>query len=45
MPKSQKHAFQGLLYDRLLEIWGVIETARDLARYYFDKQSLGRRRE
>jgi len=21
MPKSQKHAFQGLLYDRLLEIW------------------------
>jgi len=24
---------------------GVIETARDIARQYFDKQSLGRRRE
>jgi len=24
---------------------GIIETARDIARQYFDKQSLGRRRE
>jgi len=45
MPKSQKHTFQGLLCDRLLEKYGVIETACDIARQYFDKQSLGRRRE
>ena len=41
MPKSQKHTFQGLLCDRLLKKYGVIETARDIARQYFDKQSLG----
>jgi hypothetical protein len=28
-----------------LKNMGVIETARDIARQYFDKQSLGRRRE
>ena len=27
------------------ESMGVIDTARDIARQYFDKQSLGRRRE
>jgi hypothetical protein len=45
MPKSQKHTFQELLYDRSLEKMGVIEIARDIARQYFDKQPLGRRRE
>jgi hypothetical protein len=29
----------------LLEKYGSVETACDIARQYFDKQSLGRRRE
>jgi hypothetical protein len=45
MPKSQKHTFQGFYTIAYLKNMGVIETARDIARQYFDKQSLGRRRE
>ena len=33
----------GVLCDRLLENMGGIAKARDIARQYFDKQSLGRR--
>jgi hypothetical protein len=45
IPKSQKHTFQGFYTIACLKNMGVIETARDIARQYFDKQSLGRRRE
>ena len=45
MPKSQKYTFQGFYTIACSKNMGVIETARDIARQYFDKQSLGRRRE
>jgi hypothetical protein len=45
MPKSQKHTFQGVYTIACSKNMGVIETARDITRQYFDKQSLGRRRE
>jgi hypothetical protein len=45
MPKSQKHTFEGFYTIACLKNMGVIETARDIARQYFDNQSLRRRHE
>jgi hypothetical protein len=45
MPKSQKHTFQGSYTIACLKNMGVIKSGRDIARQYFDKQSLRRRRE
>ena len=43
MSKSRTYAFQGLLWDCLLQNMNVTETEHDVARQYFDKQWLGRR--
>jgi hypothetical protein len=43
IPKPQKHTFQGFYTITCLKNVGVIETARDIERRYFDK--LGRRHE
>jgi hypothetical protein len=44
MPESQKHTFEGFYTIACLKKC-VIETARDIARQYFDNQSLRRRHE